>query len=252
MLTIIFRSMLVTSLRDRITLFYSLAFPLVIMIGLGLYFDEGEMPVRIVTGVTAISTIFWGMQGIAFQVHFQRNKGVYKLLRLTPMPTISFIIIMILARTFIGIMLNIMVWFIGMFFLQIDFGFLTFAATLLLVVIGTLCFTSIGFFIANMANNEGQINMFSNLLQIPMIFMSEAFYSLNSAPDWVATVGKLLPFEYYVLGLRGIVNGDENTLLLGVMVPIIYMFVALILSALTFKWEGNNMRIGNKRGKIAS
>ena len=41
MILIIFKSMLATSLRDRVTLFYSLAFPIFLMIGLGYYFDEG-------------------------------------------------------------------------------------------------------------------------------------------------------------------------------------------------------------------
>ena len=61
--------MLSTSVRDKTTLFYSLAFPLLLMIGLGYYFNEDSVQLQIVAGVTAVSTIFWGMQGIAFQVH---------------------------------------------------------------------------------------------------------------------------------------------------------------------------------------
>ena len=67
MYPIIFKSMLTTSVRDKITLFYSLAFPLILMLGLGYYFNESHQQLQIVAGVTAISTIFWGMQGIAFQ-----------------------------------------------------------------------------------------------------------------------------------------------------------------------------------------
>lgn len=252
MLTVIFRSMVVTSLRDRITLFYSLAFPIALMIGLGLYFDEGDMPVRVISGVTAISTIFWGMQGIAFQVHLQRNKGVYKLLKLTPLPIFSFVMIMTLARTVIGVILNLIVWLIGVLFLQIDFNMLTVLTTFFLLVVGTVCFTSLGFLIANFANNEGQINMFSNFLQIPMIFMSETFYSLNRAPDWVSTVGRILPFEYYVKGLRGMINGNEETLLLGALIPLIYLVVALILSVATFKWEGSQPTVVQKGKKAVS
>ncbi|MFD2212424.1 ABC transporter permease [Metabacillus endolithicus] len=250
MVNTIFRSMLVTSLRDKITLFYSFMFPLALIIGLGFYFDDGEMPVKIVSGVTAISTIFWGMQGIAFQVHFQRNKGVYKFLKLTPMPTMLFVSIMILARTVIGIVVNMVVWGFGMLFLQIDITFGSFLTTFLLIVIGTLCFTSIGFVISNLANNEGQINMYSNLLQLPMIFMSQAFYSLQNAPDWVKIIGKLLPFEHYVKGLRNAITLD-GSITLAIIIPLAFMIGSLVLSTYTFKWESSTTTMTKKSKKFA-
>lgn len=252
MFKVIFKSMLATSIRDKITLFYSLAFPLVLMIGLGYYFNKDYQQLQIVTGVTAISTIFWGMQGIAFQVHVQRNKGVYKLLKLTPMSLFSFISIMILARTFIGVIINMVVWLVGILLFSIDVTLGTFLNTFLLLIIGTLCFTSIGFVISNLARNEAQINMFSNLIQIPMIFMSEAFYSLKNAPDWVVFIGKILPFEHYVKALRGFILGEDNILLAGYGMSLIYLVIALILSIITFRWDSNQESKRVKQRKLAT
>lgn len=252
MFQIIFKSMLSTSVRDKVTLFYSLAFPLLLMIGLGYYFNEQYQQLQIVAGVTAISTIFWGMQGIAFQVHVQRNRGVYKLLKLTPMPLASFIVIMVLARTFIGVLINIIVWLVGIFTFSIDLTSLTVVNTFLLLIVGSLCFTSIGFVISNLARNEAQISMFSNLIQLPMIFMSETFYSLKNAPEWVVFIGKMLPFEHYVKALRGVMLGENSVLLAGLGIPIIYLVFALLISILTFKWESNQEGSRQERGKVAS
>ena len=252
MFQIIFKSMLSTSVRDKVTLFYSLAFPLLLMIGLGYYFNEHYQQLQIVAGVTAISTIFWGMQGIAFQVHVQRNRGVYKLLKLTPMPLASFIVIMVLARTFIGVLINIIVWLVGIFTFSIDLTSMTVVNTFLLLIVGSLCFTSIGFVISNLARNEAQISMFSNLIQLPMIFMSEAFYSLKNAPEWVVFIGKMLPFEHYVKALRGVMLGENSVLLAGLGIPIIYLVFALLISILTFKWESDQERSRQERGKVAS
>lgn len=251
MFSIIFRSMLITSLRDRITLFYSLAFPIGLMIGLGFYFNHEDQQLQIVAGVTAISTIFWGMQGIAFQVHGQRNRGVYKQLKLTPVPLFTFIAIMVLARTFVGVLINIAVWATGIIVFSIDVTIHVAFITFVLLVIGSLCFTSIGFVISNFARNEAQISMFSNLLQIPMIFMSEAFYRLDSAPNWVAVIGKLLPFEHYVKALSGLMLGESNMLLFGFGVPFVYLVLTLFLSLLTFKWE-SSPEGGSRKEKLAS
>lgn len=253
MFSIIFKSMLITSLRDRITLFYSLAFPIGLMIGLGFYFNHEDQQLQIVAGVTAISTIFWGMQGIAFQVHGQRNRGVYKQLKMTPVPLFTFISIMVLARTFVGVLINIAVWATGIIVFSIDVTILVAFITFVLLVIGSLCFTSIGFVISNFARNEAQISMFSNLLQIPMIFMSEAFYRLDSAPNWVAVIGKLLPFEHYVKALRGLMLGESNMLLFGFGVPFVYLVLTLFLSLLTFKWESSpEGGRGSRKKKLAS
>lgn len=252
MFLIIFKSMLATSVRDKITLFYSLTFPLVLMIGLGFYFNEGDQQLLIVAGVTAISTIFWGMQGIAFQVHEQRNRGVYKLVKLTPMPLIVFISIMVLARTFIGVLINLIVWVTGIILFQLDVTAFGFTIGLLLLIIGSLCFTSIGFVISNFARNEAQINMVSNFIQLPMIFMSSAFYSLKSAPDWVIFIGKVFPFEHYAKALRGIMVGENGILLTGFGVPIIYLVLTFILSIVTFKWETSSEGKTGRHGKLTA
>ncbi|WP_431027230.1 ABC transporter permease [Lysinibacillus sp. LZ02] len=239
MFQVIFKLMLVTAVRDKITVFYSLAFPLLMMIGLGYYFDQGQQQLQIVAGITAISTIFWGMQGIAFQVHAQRNRGVYKLVKLTPMPLILFIFIMVLARTSVGVLINFIIWLTGILLFDINVTGTTFLITFLLIGIGTLCFTSIGFVISNFARNEAQISMISNFIQLPMIFMSEAFYSLDRAPGWVVFIGKVLPFEHYVKALRGLLLVEEGTLLIGFGTLFVYLLFALLLSISTFKWESS-------------
>ena len=250
MFQVVFKSMLSTSIRDKITLLYSLAFPLLLMIGLGYYFNEDYQQLQIVAGVTAISTVFWGMQGIAFQVHVQRNRGVYKLLKITPMPLVSFIAIMVLARTVIGVLMNIVVWIVGIVLFSIDVTSMAVLHTFLLLIVGSLCFTSIGFVISNVAQNEAQINMFSNLIQLPMIFMSEAFYSLQNAPEWVLIIGKLLPFEHYVTALRGLMLEESGVLLTGYSIPAIYFVLALFISILTFKWDNNQESNRVKRAKL--
>lgn len=246
----IFKSMIFISIKDKITLFYSLLFPLLLMIGLGYFFQNEQ--IQIVCGVTAISTIFWGMQGIAFQIHAQRNKGVYKLLKVTPLPLFSFIFMMVLARALIGVLLNSIVWGTGIVLFQIDITFPAFVYTVLLIVIGTLCFTSIGFIIGNFARNEAQISMYSNIIQIPMIFMSEAFYSLEHAPEWVGIIGRLLPFEHYVRALKGVLIGDNSFLLVNMIILIVFILLSFIISVSSFKWEDAPNQKERKQAKITA
>ena len=129
---------------------------------------------------------------------------------------------------------------------------ISFIYTSLFIIVGTLCFTSIGFVIGNFARNEAQISVYSNMIQIPMIFMSEAFYSLERAPEWVTIIGKLLPFEHYVKVIKGVLIGENNIIFASFGVLIAYTLVALIISIPTFKWEDAPSQKKLKQAKIAA
>lgn len=98
-MTTIFKTMLLSSLRDKITLFYSAVLPIALLMGLGFYFNTEEYIPRLLIGVISLSSLFWGISGIAFQVHGQRNRGVYRLIKLTPYSILHFILIVTTART---------------------------------------------------------------------------------------------------------------------------------------------------------
>jgi ABC-2 type transport system permease protein len=249
----IFKTMIATSVRDKITLFYSVIFPIALLVGLGYYFDNDAYTPRLLTGVLALSSLFWGVSGIAFQVHWQRSRGVYKLLKLTPFPTFHFIFLMTAARTVLGIIINLLVLSVGSLLFKIDVSPMEVIVTILVMFIGILCFTSLGFLISNFANNEGQINMISNLFFFPMIFGADTFYSLESAPAWVVKMGELFPLGYYVHALRSGIGIIDDSVIVPFLILAVYTLGLLLLSVLTFKFEssGNPIQLKKSRKSIA-
>lgn len=245
----IFKTMLTTSLKDKISLGYSSIFPIVLLLGLGFYINSSSYHPLLLTGVIAISTVFWGVQGIAFQVHSQRSKGVYKLLKMTPLSTISFVAIMTLARTLIGVTINIIVFFIGIIVFEIEVSFIGVLQIILLLTIGTLCFSGLGFLLSNIAKNEAQINMISNLVYLPMVFGSSAFYSLDNAPQWVVFVGKLFPFKYFVDSLRVALNIHSGNIWGGFIILMVFTVGFILTATFTFKWEADQSMINIKSKK---
>lgn len=233
----IFKTMVVTSLRDKITLFYSILLPIGLLVGLGNYFNNDEYIPVLLTGVLALSSLFWGVSGIAFQVYWQRSRGVFKFLKMTPYPIISFIFIMAAARAVLGIAINLLVLAIGILLFDVTVSIGSLFIMTAIIAIGTLCFTCMGILIANFANNEGQISMISNLFYFPMVFGAETFYSLENAPAWVVTMGEMFPLGYYVNGLRAALGSSEQAITPFVLILVIYTMVLLIATALTFKYD---------------
>ncbi len=78
-----FRTLLRGALRDRISLFFAIVFPIGILLVLGFVFLAPGYRRQLLAGMLAVSALFFSLNGIAFESLFQRNSGVYKLLRAT-------------------------------------------------------------------------------------------------------------------------------------------------------------------------
>lgn len=245
----VFRLMLVASLKDKITLFYALLFPILLMAGLGCYFDSPAYRERLLIGVLALSVLFWAVQGAAFQVYGQRSRGVYKLLRLTPFPTVSFVLALTLARTLLGLCINGIILLVCAPLFGIPIPLSGVLPLLAMLTAGLLCFTCLGFLVVNFARHEGQINMLSNVLQIPMVFGSEAFYSLSAAPQWLVAAGRCTPFPYFVEGLRAAAKTDLAAWGVSLLIVSGFALAILLLASLTFRWDPERRQPGVRIGR---
>ncbi|MGM7683066.1 ABC transporter permease [Cytobacillus sp. Hm23] len=233
----IIRAIFITTIRDKISLFYAAIFPIILMIGVGIFVDSVSYYPQLVTAVLAISTLFWGVQGTAFQVFGQRNKGVYKMLKVTPYKTLYFIIMNAIVRALLGIAINLLVLMIGVIYFDLQISVIGTIQLIGILAIGTSCFSCLGIFISNLAKNEGQINMLANLIQIPMVFCSQAFYSLEKAPSWINVIGEIHPFEYFSRLISGSLFTSINDMVVSLIILVCFTLEFLFLGVTTFKWE---------------
>lgn len=238
MLTIL-TTMLRGILRDAHTIVWNIVFPVAMLIGLGLYFDTPAYAGRLMTGVLTTNILFSSAIVTAFYVMSHRNRGVYKLLRATPFPTLSFIAAMTGARTVLVWIVSIIVITISVMLLGVS---ITLGGAVLMVpviLLGTICFTAIGFIAANLSRDESNVNMISNVISFPMLFTSEAFYSLDHAPPWVRIIGQMHPFHYLVESMR--VASSPEVSGAAIWSPLLtltgFTTVCLLLAKLTFRWD---------------
>ena len=65
-----------------------------------------------------------------------------------------------------------------------------------LLVVGTLCFMSLGLLAGAVAKSaEGAVNM-ANFLVLPMAFLSGSFFPLDAAPGWLQGISLALPLRH--------------------------------------------------------
>lgn len=228
----LFHLMLKDTLCDKISLAYAVLFPLGLLVGIDFFIDSPHNSFLLPT-VISISLLFWNLQGLAFQIFRQKSKGVYRLIKITPMNMTEFIAAMMAVRTVVSLVINLFIFVIGIFILDISFSFLLTLQWVCIMLTASLCFSVLGFFISNISKNEGQINAFSNLLYLPMIFCTEAFYSLQNAPDFISIIGKCLPFHYVIQSFNATLDIQAASILTCLLIILLFTVFFFFLSLWT-------------------
>lgn len=248
---ITFKALLNGALRDKISLFYGLVFPAIALVLLSLFFEEPGYRYQLLIGLVALGGFFFTMTGTGFEVMRQRRQGVYKLLRATPFSIPAFVATLTAARGLIALICGLVVYVGGALYLGAS---LSLAGLLLMVpvmLLGTICFTAMGFILGNIGNNETQVAGINNLFNLPMTFGSPIFYSLDRAPQWVQLFSKAMPMSHYIEALRAAQAANLGEAILPLAVLAGFTLLTLAVAVLTFRWDPDSALLRIQRSQSA-
>jgi len=233
----IFRALLAGALRDRTSLFWSAVTPLALLVGLGALFPDPEYRQLLWVGALAFGVLSFAMTGTGFQVMSQRTRGVHKLLRVTPFPTVTFIGAVVAARGLVTLICAAALIVAAVAFGTAQLGVSSMLLAIPVLAVGIACFSALGFALGNLGNDETQVAMFNNLFLLPQIFGAEMFYSLSGAPEWVRVLSRALPVSHFLDALRAAALGDPAAVIQPLTYLAISTVLAIALAALTFRWD---------------
>jgi ABC-type multidrug transport system permease subunit len=192
----------------------------------------------VIPGVLGMNLMFSGLFGVGFVIVRYRKNGVLKRLQATPVSPIAFLSAQLLSRLLIMLMVSTTVYLACDFFL--DFLMLgSYIDLLLVAVTGNLCIVSLGLVVASRLANEELANGLLNLFAFPMMLLSEVWFSLDGAPEWMATASQFFPLTHMVQAARKImVEGAglaevSHHLFMMLIMGAIFLSVAAYL----FKWR---------------
>jgi ABC-2 type transport system permease protein len=108
-----------------------------------------------------------------------------------------------------------------------------------LLVVGTLCFMSVGLLAGALTRTqEGAVNM-ANFLVLPMAFLSGSFFALDGTPGWLQTVSELMPLRHLNDGMLDVmVRGEGPGAALAPMAILAgFAIVVTAVAARLFRWD---------------
>lgn len=224
-----------SSIKDMYLLFWSILMPFAAIIALRIFLPSyaGDY----VEGIIAVSVFFYSFMTTAFIALSQRKRGVYNLLHATPMPLWKYIISISSSWAIVAIILSYIVLLFAIVINQLNFSFKILLYMSPIILIASLSFVFFSFFISSLVKNEGHLSMTANVLMIPMLLCSNAFFTMEKAPNLIQYISIVNPFEWFLNGIKSAflnnfsIWGESLLLLLGCLA------VTLIISLKTFKYS---------------
>ncbi len=232
----IFRLTLKAATRDPFLLLWSILLPIGGTIGLGMFIKAPEYPRHILTGMMAVSILFYAFMTTAFAILAQRRRGVYNLLRVTPMPLLKYVWSISSAWMLISFLCALFTLSTGVLVFKLNVSLRSFIALLPMIIIATLGYVFLSFFIASLSRTESNVSIITNIITMPLLFGSSAFYSLNSAPEFIQTINRFNPFQWFINGLRSSLDSAWESYFISLGLVSLLAIAALILALKTFKY----------------
>lgn len=222
--------------RDPFLLLWSIILPIGGALGLGVLIKSPEYPERILTGMMAVSILFYSFMTTSYTILTQRQRGVYNLLRVTPMPLWQYICSISGAWTLISSLCATLVLLSGVFVLKLNISVQSLLVLIPVIIISTLGYVFFSFFIASLSRTENNISILTNIITMPLLLSSSAFYSLNNAPEWLQTINRLNPFQWFINGLRSALDLAWGSYFTNMGLVLLVTVIGLMLALKTFRY----------------
>jgi ABC-2 type transport system permease protein len=207
----------------------------------GVEVDEEEFSDFLVPGIAAMAIMQAGIFGVVFSLVRFRAQGVLRRLFATPIGANHFLVGQVVTRLTIALIQAYILLIAGALILDVSVGgsVAAWLSLTVLALLGGALFISLGLAISGWAKTEDTAAPVSNIIALPMMFMSGIFFPTDVLPDALQKVVQFLPLTYLADGMREAALDGSNLLELGPELLGLGIWTAVIFAVATrvFKWE---------------
>jgi ABC-2 type transport system permease protein len=225
--------------RNPSAAFFNFTLPFLFLIMIASVFGADRKELNIlIPGIAGMSVLGTTFTALAYTFVFNREQGILKRIRGTPMPPIAYfggVIASAVANAIVQVALIIV---IGHVFYDVSWPH-SYLELIVFVVLGVVAFGSLGIAFAHVIPNFDAAAAYVNAVFLPLIFISGVFYSTKSLPEVFKVIAVALPLKHVIDGLHGaIVTGaglGDNLTALAVVAG--WAAAGLFLTVRYFRWD---------------
>lgn len=225
--------------RNPSAAFFNFALPLLFLALFGAIFagNQDDLDV-IVPGIAGLSVMSTTFSALAMNLTFLREQGVLKRIRGTPLSTRAYlggVLGNAVTNTVIQVALVILA---GRVFFGVGWP-QDWLELVVFVVAGVICLASLGIAWSHVIPNFDAAPAYTNIVFLPVIFISGVFYDVDNAPAFLRDLAEALPLVHVIDGLSAaMITGESLADNLSNLVIIgIWALGGIFFAVRGFSWE---------------
>ena len=236
--------------RNPASAFFTFAFPLMFLVIFTALLGSGTITVNglefnqstyYVVSMASFAVITACYTNIAISVSFQRDSGILKRTRGTPLPSWSYLGARVLHAMIIAFVLVIICAVFG----KVAYGAdvptgIALIRSIVVVFVASMSFAALGLALTAVIPNADASPAIVNASILPLLFLSGIFIAISdSSPKWVRTVSAIFPVRHFAQAFLGSYYGAPffSFRWKDVIVVAVWGIVGLIVAARFFSWE---------------
>lgn len=212
-----FRFDLTAFLRNGQSRFFTLALPVMFLVIFASVFGGGHNSVKVaggqiptsvyyVPGIITLGIIAASFANLVTVVTTQRETGVLKRRRATPVPAAAIIAGRALTSVVVAATMTAVLLAIGWGAYGANVPGRTAPALVVTVIVGTLAFCCLGFALASVIRDEDAAQPVTQATLLPLYFISGVFVAVTVLPHWLVDVADVFPVRHLAAALLAAYN----------------------------------------------
>jgi ABC-2 type transport system permease protein len=235
-------------LRNPFSAFFSLAFPVMFLLLFGSLNSGGRIPelgnIRYIQflapGMLAFAVISTCYTGMVTSVAINRDEGLLKRVRGTPLPPWVYITARILSAVWFSMISAVVMVTVAVLLFHVEVIVRMVPAAVVTLLLAAACFCALGMAVAAVIPNGEAAPVIANFTFFPVAFISDLFFPTAGAPAWVGTVGSIFPVKHFAVALEGTFNPFVHGSgfqwgHLGIMA--LWTLAGVVVAVRFFRWE---------------
>ncbi len=205
------RAELKSFFRQREAVVFTMGFPLILLVLFGSIFGSQDEIVPgtpfvnyFVAGMLGASIMTSSFQNLAITIAMERDAGLLKRLRGTPMPKSAFFIGKIGVVTVVSVCSLFLMLACGVLFfdLELPVDAKHWAVFAMVYVLGITACTLCGIAFSSVPKNGQSAPAMVSPIAIVLQFISGVFFVYSEVPSWLQNIGAVFPLKWMCQGLR--------------------------------------------------
>jgi ABC-2 type transport system permease protein len=199
-------------LRNRQAQFFTFALPILFLVIFASIFGGHDHTVAVsggridtsvayVPGIMTLGIVAAAFINLVISVTAQRETGILKRRRATPVPAVVLIAGRALTAVVVACISTAILVVVGWAAFGAHVPARTAPALVLAVVVGAISFCCLGFAVASLIHDQDAAQPVTQGIMLPLYFVSGVFVAVSTLPRWIVDAGAVFPVRHLAAAL---------------------------------------------------